>query len=146
MWAPAQRPDPPKKDLVPLLPVRWGAQQIQSRPGRFSADTRESRSGRFSADTPIDRSHFAHRSGSVWLVDWRFPPTSGGHPPGFYPLRRGWLLPGAWGAPIKWNADVAVGIFLKCRARVCTGPAPGSTQKRPCASLANSVGCATNTV
>ena len=29
VWATALRPDPPKKSLVPHLPVRWGAQQIQ---------------------------------------------------------------------------------------------------------------------
>ena len=28
LWAPALPPDPPKKGLVPHLPVRWGEQQI----------------------------------------------------------------------------------------------------------------------
>ena len=37
------------------------------------------------------------------------------------------LSPGAWGTPNKGNADGAVGIFGKCRARVGYGPAPGST-------------------
>ena len=39
------------------------------------------------------------------------------------------LSPGVWGAPNKGNADGAVGIFRKCRARVGYGPAPGPTEK-----------------
>ena len=38
--------------------------------------------------------------------------------------------PGARGAPNKRNADGAVGIFGKCRARVGYGPAPGRTEKK----------------
>ncbi len=40
------------------------------------------------------------------------------------------LSPGAWGAPNQGNADGAVGIFGKCRARVGYGPAPGPTIKK----------------
>ena len=43
------------------------------------------------------------------------------------------------------NADGAVGIFGKCRARVGYGPAPGPTIKRPFATLARWVGRSTNT-
>ena len=38
--------------------------------------------------------------------------------------------PGALGASNKGNADGAVGIFGKCRARVCYSPAPGPTIKK----------------
>ena len=53
--------------------------------------------------------------------------------------------PGAWGAPNKGNADGAEGTFGKLRARVGYGPAPGPTQKRPCAIHARKVGRASNT-
>ena len=46
--------------------------------------------------------------GQVLPQHWRFPPASGSNPPGFYPLG---LLPGAWSAPNKENADRAEGIF-----------------------------------
>ena len=31
-----------------------------------------------------------------WLIDWRFPPASGGHPEAFTPFEGLGLLPGAW--------------------------------------------------
>ena len=34
VWATALHPDPPKKGLVPYLPVRWGRQQIPIAPGK----------------------------------------------------------------------------------------------------------------
>ena len=44
-----------------------------------------------------------------WFVDSPFPPASGGHPHQvFTPYRGLGLLPGAWGAPNKRNAE---GIF-----------------------------------
>ena len=49
--------------------------------------------------------------------------AQGAIPPGFYSLGRG-VLPGA---PNKGNADGALGIFRKCRARVGSGPAHGPT-------------------
>ena len=69
----------------------------------------------------------------------------GAFPPGYYPL---WVLgwsPSAWGVPNKGNAEGAVGIFGKCRARMGYGPAPGPTKKRPCATLSRSVGRGPNT-
>ena len=54
-------------------------------------------------------------------------------------------LSGAWGAPNKGSADGAEGIFGKLRVRVGYGPAPGPTQKRPCAIHARKVGRASNT-
>ena len=64
MWAPALCPDPPKKGLVSQLPIRWRVQWISS----VSVSV-------------------GHGSGRVLAVDSPFPPVSGGHPPGFYPLR-----------------------------------------------------------
>ena len=52
----------------------------------------------------------------------------GAFPPGYYLLHGGWSS-GAWGAPNKGNADRALGILGKCRARVGYGPAPGPTKK-----------------
>ena len=46
---------------------------------------------------------------------------------------------------LGWSPGGAVGIFGKCRVRVGYGPAPGSTKKRPCATLSRSVGRGTNT-
>ena len=70
----------------------------------------------------------------------------GPFPEAFTPFRGGLgSLPGAWGAPNKGNADGADGIFGKLRARVGYGPAPGPTQKRPCAIHARKVGRASNT-
>ena len=69
---------------------------------------------------------FGCGSGRVWLVDWWSPPALRGHPPGFQPLR--WrVLSGSWGVPNKGNADGAIGIFRKCKARAGSGPAPGHT-------------------
>ena len=80
------------------------------------------------------------------LGTWSFPSASGGLPPRLLPPSGGLgSLPGAWGAPNKGNADGAEGIFDKLRARVGYGPAPGPTQKRPCAIHARKVGRASNT-
>ena len=87
-----------------------------------------------------------HGSGRVCLGTWRFPSASGGLPPRLLPPSGGLgSLPGAWGAPNKGNAEGAEGIFDKLRARVGYGPAPGPTQKRPCAIHARKVGRASNT-
>ena len=43
------------------------------------------------------------------------------------------------------NADGALGIFGKCRARVGYGPVLEPTKKRPYATLSHSVGRGTNT-
>ena len=58
--------------------------------------------------------------------------------------RLGWS-PDAWSAPYKGNADGAVGIFGKYRARVGYGLAPGPTKKRSCATISRSMGRGTNT-
>ena len=56
-------------------------------------------------------------------------------PGDFLPLRlllpsgRLGYSPGTWGAPNKGNADGAVSILGKCKARVGYGPAPGPTKK-----------------
>ena len=72
-----------------------------------------------------------HGSGRVCLGAWGIPSASGGHPPRLLlPSGRLGSSPGAWGAPNKGNADGAVGIFGKCRARVGYGPAPGPTIKK----------------
>ena len=51
----------------------------------------------------------------LWAVlpvlprNWRVPPASGGHLPGFWPLLRDNFI--TWGTPNKGNADVAESIF-----------------------------------
>ena len=69
----------------------------------------------------------------IWLSVFRrleFPSASGGLPPRLLlPSGRLGLSPGAWGASNKGNADEAVDIFGKCRARVGYGPALAPTKK-----------------
>ena len=59
----------------------------------------------------------------------------GAFPQAFTPFGLG-SSPGAWGAPSKGNANGAVGILGKCRARVGYGPVTRIHQKKPCATLA----------
>ena len=54
------------------------------------------------------------------------------------------LLPGAWGSPIKGNADKAVGIFDICRTRVGCGPASGCTLLKALCRTCPVVGRRTN--
>ena len=77
---------------------------------------------------PVSADYFQPRSKSFW---WQ--------------IDFGLDFSRCWVAPNKWNADGAVGIFGKCQARVGYGPAPGTTEKRTCATLARKVGRATNT-
>ena len=81
------------------------------------------------------------RPGASWLLD-NFLRPQGAFPPGFYPLSRGgWVHCPAPEVPLtRGIADGAEGIFGKLRARVGYGPAPGPTQKRPCAIHARKVG------
>ena len=60
----------------------------------------------------IWRAMFA--SAQIWpgvSRHWRFPSVSGDHPPGFYYLTGGGVLPDTWGAPIEGNVDGTEGIF-----------------------------------
>ena len=85
VWATALRPDPPKKGLVPYLPVRWGGQQIL-----------RSRSFWWQIDFGLDLSRYwvalwpavssGRGSGRVCLGAWGFPTAAGGLPPGYYSL------------------------------------------------------------
>ena len=124
VWATALLPDPPKKDLVPHFHVRWGVEQIPQL--LIEAAFVDSVVG-----SHFERPCWLRRgSGRVRLGSWIFPTASGGLPPRLLPPSwgLGWS-PGAWDGPNKGNADGAVGIFWKCRARVGYGLAPGPTKK-----------------
>ena len=58
---------------------------------------------------------------------WRFPPASGGHPPGFYTLRGGYCL--APEAPQNGEWRRGRRYFWPFRTRVGFGPATGPTFK-----------------
>ena len=72
--------------------------------------------------------------------------ASGAVSPLFLPPWGVGLLPGAWGASFKRNADGARGIFRKCRASVGCSSAPGPTLKRPYAVFLRLVGRMINSV
>ena len=80
-----------------------------------------------SSRTSADRAGCgADLAGCVSVAGFFLRPQ-GAFPPGYYSL--GGVSPSAWGAPNKGNADGAVGILGKCRARVDYGPAPGPIKK-----------------
>ena len=103
----------------PLLGLRdfaaRGADQYRSAPLQVPGSTS---AGRVICGT--DQAECVSVPGFLW--------PQGTFHPGFYPLR-GEVLPGAWGAPNKGNADEAVGFFWKCRTRVGSGPAHRPTKK-----------------
>ena len=87
-----------------------------------------------------------HGSGWVCLGAWGIPSASGGLPPRLLPpFEGGWVDCPAPEAPLTRGMPTGPRAFLKLRARVGYGPAPGPTKKRPCAILARKVGRATNT-
>ena len=91
-----------KKGLVLHLPVGWGMEQIpQNGSGRVCLGS--------------------------WIISFGL---RGPSPRLLLPSGRLGSSPGAWGATNKGNADGAVGIFEKCRARVGYGPVPGPTKKK----------------
>ena len=75
------------------------------------------------------------RQSYLWAVlpgvprHWRFPPASGGHPQGLYPLRGGWVYCLALEAPQKGECRRGRRYFRPCRTRVGFGPATGPTLK-----------------
>ena len=80
----------------------------------------------------------------IWLGvlrHWRFPPAS----EAFTPYRGLGLLPGAWGAPNKWNADGAEGIFRNARLGIFCNARRGPTLKTVLCHTCPVVGRMTNT-
>ena len=105
------------------MPVRWGVHQIPQ----------------INLDLNLSRCRVALRpavlsAARIWPGVSRYLEVSfglrGPSPQAFTSFGRVGELPGAWGAPNQGNADGAVGIFGKCRARVGYGPAPGPTIKK----------------
>ena len=100
----------------------------------------------------LDGTHFSrpcwqrHRSYWVCLVEDLFSSSLRGPSPQALTLFRGVRLI-AWRPrrPSLGEGRWSPRYFWKCRARVGFSLAPGPTLKRPCAVLARSVGCATNT-
>ena len=94
------------------------------------------------AGCPVDRTHFAGpclAGASIWpgvacLLEIFLRPQ-GATPQAFTPLWGLALLPGAWGAPIKENADGAEDIFGNAGRVWAMALRPDPTQKRPCAIL-----------
>ena len=120
MWAPALRPDPPKKGLAPHLPVRWGVQQIPQYSNTVPLQ--------LSGCTSAGRVYCGTDLAECVSAPGDFLRPQGAFLPGFYPL---------WGVhcsvpetPNKRNANG------KCRARVWA-PAlrPDPPKNRPCATL-----------
>ena len=77
-----------------------------------------------------------------WLIDWRFPLASRGHPPRFLPPSGRGLLPGA---PNKGNADRAEGIFGHARCVWVLALQPDPTLKTALCQICTLVGRMINT-
>ena len=93
VWATALHPVPPKKGLVPYMPIRWGVHQIPQinlglTPLRVSGST--------SAGRVILRTDLAE----CVSVPGDFLRSQGAFPPGFYLLREGWVNRPAPEAPL----------------------------------------------
>ena len=75
------------------------------------------------------------RPSYLWAVlpsvpqQWRFPPASGGDPPGLLPPPGGWVYCLAPEAPLKGECRRGRRYFWLCRTRVDFGPATGPTLK-----------------
>ena len=135
VWATVLRPVPPKKRPCAILARKVGRStntpRSQPSPNKGNADGAvgifgkcRARVGYGPAPGPTIKRPFATLTRKVG---------------------RSTNTPRSQPSPNKGNADGAVGIFGKCRARVGYGPAPGPTIKRPFATLARKVGRSTNT-
>ena len=72
--------------------------------------------------------------------------SGGGHPPASN-SPGGWGSSSCgWGDPLNGNADGVRGIFGECWVCLGYAPAPGTTIKMPCSTLARMVGHAINTI
>ena len=84
VWATALRPVPPKKGLVPYMPIRWGVHQI---PQITIGLTPLQVSGSTSASRVICGTDLAE----CVSVPGDFFRPQGAFPPGFYLFREGWV-------------------------------------------------------
>ena len=134
VWATALRPVPPKKGLVPYMPVRWGVHQIPQ----------------INIGLHLSRCRVALRpsmlsAARIWPNVSQYLEISFGlrwpSPPGFYPLR-GW---GVHRPAPEGNADGAVGIFGNAGRMSAPALCLYPLTKRPCATHACWVGRSSNT-
>ena len=150
VWATALRPVPPKKRPCAILARKVGRSTntpvyiVRSVP--IILVTNLFRTGPLQVlGSTLAGRVVGTRFGKSVLGSWGFPTASGAFPQAITPFGEVGLITRRLRYPNKGNADGALDIFGKYRARVGYGPAPRPTEKRPSAILARKVGHAINT-